>query len=162
MSCPFVLLFMFFLRFICCHSPGFCKTSLYVSWVLSVELTGLNLRYDVLLSWSLNLNGPGWGDGIGVLVFCRCPSLPPLPVVTSTADCCFLVFGRHVCREPSAVSALNMLRAGPIHVVVTRWYLSQPLQRGLTILRSHYTQIQFSVNIKEISIKSNNNRLFLI
>ena len=63
---------------------------------MSVELTGLNLRDDVLLSWSLNLNGPGWGDGIGVLVFCRCPSLPPLPVVTSTADCCFLVFGRHV------------------------------------------------------------------
>ena len=26
----------------------------------------------------------------------------------------------HVCRGPSAVSALNMLRAGPIHVVVTR------------------------------------------
>ena len=49
----------------------------------------------------------------------------------------------HVCRGPSAVSALSMLRAGPIHVVVTRWYLSQPLQRELTILRSHYTQIQF-------------------
>ena len=32
---------MFFLRFICCHSPGFCKTSLYVSWVMSVELPGL-------------------------------------------------------------------------------------------------------------------------
>ena len=57
-------------------------------------MTGLNLRDDVLLSWSLNLNGPGWGDGVGVLVFCHCPSSPPLPAVTSTADFCF--FGRHV------------------------------------------------------------------
>ena len=64
---------------------------------MSVELTGLNLRDDVLLSWSLNLNGPGWGDGVGVLVFCPCLSLPPVLVgVTSTADLCFLVFGRHV------------------------------------------------------------------
>ena len=63
---------------------------------MSVELTGLNLRDDVLLSWSLNLNGPGWGDGVTVLVVCRCPSLPLSTVVTSTADFCVLVFGRHV------------------------------------------------------------------
>ena len=33
-----------------------------------------------------------------------------------------------VCRGPSTVSTLNMWRASPIHVAVTRWYISQPLQ----------------------------------
>ena len=47
-----------------------------------------------------------------------------------------------VCRGPSAVSALNMLRAGPIHVAVTRWYRSKPLQRELLIiLQSPCTKI---------------------
>ena len=53
---------------------------------------------------------------------------------------CDRICRRHGCRGPSAVSALNMLRAGPIHVAVTRWYLSQPLQRELIILQSHYTK----------------------
>ena len=51
-----------------------------------------------------------------------------------------IVFVADKCRGPSAVSALNMLRAGPIHVAVTRWYLSQPLQWELIILQSHYTK----------------------